>query len=429
MAVPVLLPRQGQSVESCIITKWHKKVGDPVTAGEILFSYETDKAAFEEESPADGTVLAIFFEEGEDVPVLLNVAVLGNTGESYEEFRPAEAGGDQETNGAEANTTPDSQAVARAAEVAPTYQSTSTPQGGLLFASPRAKAMAERMHVNIQSATPSGPNGRILERDVLAVDRFAPVPIAATESPNTKGKDNTSTYKPIYEDIPFSGVRKSIAKNMYHSLQSMAQLTHHGSFDASEILAYRKAAKASQDKLGLPNITLNDIVLYAVSRTLLDHPDVNAHFLQEEGVLRRFGSASLGMAVDTPRGLLVPTLANASDLSLSEISRQAKDLAAEAQSGSLSPDKMEGASFTVSNLGNLGIEMFTPVINPPQVAILGVCTIIERARTSKDGNLELYPAMGLSLTYDHRAIDGAPASRFLWDLGRNLENFSLLLAR
>jgi pyruvate dehydrogenase E2 component (dihydrolipoamide acetyltransferase) len=194
------------------------------------------------------------------------------------------------------------------------------------------------------------------------------------------------------------------------------------SFDATAILAFRERVKANMDKLGLPNITLNDIVLYAVSRTLGKHPDLNAHFLGDS--IRQFSSVNLGMAVDTPRGLLVPTIFGADALSLSGIAVQAKSVAEQAQSGRISPDLLSGGTFTISNLGVFGIESFTPVINPPQTAILGVCAITYRM--NKSG--AVYPAMGLSLTYDHRAVDGAPASRFLKDLCAALESFDILLA-
>ena len=212
---------------------------------------------------------------------------------------------------------------------------------------------------------------------------------------------------------------------MHASLNDMAQLTHNSSFNASSIQAFRKQLKAAAEKdPTLPNITLNDMVMFAVAKTLKKHPDLNAHFLGDK--IRNFSGVHLGMAVDTPRGLLVPTIFNADKMSLSELAKAAKQLAAEAQAGSISPDKLSGASFTVSNLGMFGIESFTPVINPPQTGILGVDCIVERVKTV-NGEIKTYPAMGLSLTYDHRALDGAPASRFLQDLCRALENFSTLL--
>ena len=227
-----------------------------------------------------------------------------------------------------------------------------------------------------------------------------------------------------YEDVKLSNIRKTIARSMHASLSNMAQLTHCSSFDAANILSLRKQWKAAPEAMEVPNITINDIVLYAVSRVLLHNRDMNAHYLDDK--MRYFHHVHLGFAVDTPRGLLVPTIFNADLKSLKEIAEESKALAKAAQEGSISPDALTGATFTVSNLGSLGIEQFTPIINPPQTGILGVCAITERVRTV-NGQLTAYPAMNLSLTYDHRAVDGAPASRFLQELCKTLENFSALL--
>ena len=229
-----------------------------------------------------------------------------------------------------------------------------------------------------------------------------------------------------YEDVKFSGIRRAITKSMTTSLSTMAQLTENTSFDATAVLAYRKALKAAGDEYA--GITIGDIVLYAVSRTVINHPDLNANMLDDTSI-RRFKHCNLGFAVDTPRGLMVPTIFGADTMSLLEISKAVKELAAQCREGNISPDKLSGASFTVSNLGNFGIESFTPVINPPQTGILGVCCTTDRVRKSADGGIELYPAMGLSLTFDHRAVDGTPASRFLQELCKNLTNFTTLLAK
>lgn len=421
MATAVILPRQGQSVESCIITKWHKKPGDKVAIGDVLFSYETDKSAFDEEAKVEGTFLGTFFEEGDDVPCLLNVCVIGEPGEDISKFAPDGAS----TPVAE----PVKEAAATAASPAATVAATitaamPTSDAGRVFASPRAKAAAERMGVDYTAASASGPNGRILERDVLAIEKTAHVAVAQAAPVATAPV--CAPTETAYTDVKLSGVRKAIAKAMHDSLSNSAQLTHHLTFDATDILEFRKRLKADGEKLGMPNITLNDIILYAVSRTLKTHKELNAHYLGD--TMRFFSNVNLGIAVDTDRGLLVPTLMNADKMSLSEISAKTKALAAAAQSGTISPDLLKGGTFTISNLGSLGIEMFTPVINPPQTGILGVNTIITRVR-DVNGKIETYPAMGLSLTYDHRALDGAPASRFLSDLKNNLESFTLLLAK
>jgi pyruvate dehydrogenase E2 component (dihydrolipoamide acetyltransferase) len=229
-----------------------------------------------------------------------------------------------------------------------------------------------------------------------------------------------------YTDVKLSNVRRVIAKTMHASLQQMAQLTHHTSFDATQLNALRAQLKAAPEELNLPRITINDLILFAVSRVLPRYPDINAHYLDDH--IRQFAHVNLGVAVDTPRGLLVPTVYAADTKSLSTIAKEAKEVIASAQSGSINPDLLTGGTITITNLGTLGIETFTPIINPPQVAILGVGAMVERVRTV-NGQLTAYPAISLSLTYDHRAVDGAPASRFLKDLVTALENLTVLLAQ
>ncbi len=413
MANAVIMPKAGITVESCIIGTWEKKVGDAVKVGDVLFTYETDKASFECESTEEGTLLEIFYQEGDEVPCLVNVCAVGNPGEDCSALRPA-----GEVQAAE----PVAEAAPAAAESAPVAAAVETTAvaGEKSAVSPRAKKLAERAGVDAGLATPTGPNGRIIERDVRElmnnpVAAAAPAAGVAAEAPDME-----------YTDVKFSGIRRAISKSMHTSLSTMAQLTHNTSFDASAILAYRKLLKASEGETA--GITLGDIVLYAVSRTLLNHPDLNAHMLDDNNI-RLFKHVHLGVAVDTPRGLMVPTIFNADQKSLLEISKEVKELAAQCREGNINPDKLSGGTFTVSNLGNLGVESFTPVINPPQTGILGVCGTVERMRKGKDGAIELYPAMGLSLTYDHRAVDGTPAARFQKELGQNLENFTTLLAK
>ena len=408
MATAVIMPRQGQSVESCVIGEWFKKVGDDVGEGELLFSYETDKAVFEEAAKVSGKLLAVFFGVGDDVPCLETVAVIGAEGEDISGVAPK----------------------AEAAAPAAALQTAERARG----ISPRAKNAAERLRLDPAMAAPTGPNGRVIERDIAALaaesrtgsglgGRLLPCDMETAK----RQVEELTPAAPAeeYEDVKLTNIRKVIAKSMHQSLSEMAQLTHTVSFDATCIMNYRKQLKLAAEKLDVPNITLNDIMLYAVSRVLPRHPDLNAHYLGDS--IRRFRHVNLGLAVDTPRGLMVPTLFNADEKSLREISSEAKALIAACQEGSINPDLLQGGSFTVSNLGSLGIEHFTPVINPPQTGILGVCGITERVRTGKDGGISVYPAMGLSLTYDHRALDGAPASRFLAELKTALESFTALL--
>ena len=418
MANAVVMPKAGITVESCIIGTWEKKVGDAVKVGDILFTYETDKASFECESTAEGTLLEIFYNEGDEVPCLVNVCAVGNAGEDCSALRP---------NAGEA---PAPQAEEKPAEeqkkeeAAPVVAAATAVASEKTAISPRARKLAERAGVDASLATPTGPNGRIIERDVRTLMENPVVAVAKEEAvaaPVAKAVEEAE-----YTDVKFSGIRRAISKSMHTSLSTMAQLTHNSSFDATTILAYRKMLKAAEGEYA--GITIGDIVLYAVSRTLLNHPDLNAHMLDDNNI-RLFKHVNLGVAVDTPRGLMVPTIFHADEMSLLEISKAVKELAAQCRDGNISPDKLSGGTFTVSNLGNLGIESFTPVINPPQTGILGVCCTTDRVRKAADGSIQVYPAMTLSLTYDHRAVDGSPASRFLKELGQNLEKFTALLAK
>lgn len=437
MATVVIMPRQGQSVESCVITSFQKKVGDTVEKGEVLFSYETDKSSFDEPAPVSGKILAVFREEGDDVPCLENVLVIGNDGEDFSQFIPKAEG-----DSAPAPATPEKAEVKEEkVEVVVATKADAT------SISPRARMLADKTGADLLKAIPTGPDGRIIERDVQRlVDMGLTVSSAAkgeytqavegsgingkvvlsdlNKAPETQGV--AIDVAPEYEDVKLPNVRKVIAKSMHASLSTMAQLTLNASFDATKLMAMRASLKAGAEVLGLNNITLNDMVLYAVSRVLKNHKDLNAHYLDDR--MRYFSNVHLGVAVDTDRGLLVPTVFNADKLSLNEMSIAAKAVIKDAQSGKINPDLLKGASFTVTNLGSLGVESFTPVINPPQTGILGVCTITRRVK-QVNGVDVFYPAMGLSLTFDHRALDGAPAARFLKDVCFALENFDLLLTK
>ena len=412
----VLMPKAGITVESCIIGKWKKAVGDHVAMGEILFDYETDKASFECESTAGGELLEIFFQDGDEVPCLVNVCAIGTKGEDCASLRPV-------------GTTP--AAPSAPAEEAPGVRAELTPSapaGTGAPVSPRARKLAETAGVDAAQAAGTGPNGRIIERDVRRLmSEGAPVreALPVEEEAFAARDSGLSGGEAEYEDVKFSNIRRVIARGMVNSLQAMAQLTEHFSFDASAIQGYRKLLKGMEGDCA--GITLGDMLLFAVSRTILDYPDLNANAI-EDGSVRRFRHVNLGVAVDTPRGLMVPTIFHADQKSLLQISREVRELAAQARSGRISPDLLAGGTFTVTNLGSTGVEMFTPIINPPQTGILGVCGITQRVRAGEDGQAIFYPAMGLSLTVDHRIVDGAPAAYFMRALCGNLERFTALLA-
>ena len=414
MAQAIIMPRQGISVESCIIVEWKVKEGDKVKKGDLLFVYETDKAVFEEEAPADGTVLKLLREEGDDVICLENVLVLGEPGEDISEFTSGGGAAQEKAEAAPAKEAPAVQEAPKAA-AAPAAQ---VSDGGITKISPRAKNLAQKSDADIAYATPTGPEGRIIERDVKEVIRqgyktggaeAAAAPVAAAAPSGDVGE---------YEEVKHSNMRKIIGKAMHESLSGMAQLTLNSSFDATNIMDFRKVVKAKKEKYGLNNITINDMILYAVSRVILKHPDLNAHYMPD--AMRRFKHANIGIAVDSDRGLLVPTLFGADLIPLNTLSEQSKTIIEDARVGKINPDLLTGGTFAVTNLGTLGVESFTPVINPPQTAILGVCALTTKLKA--DGTP--YQAMGLSLTFDHRAVDGAPAARFLKDLCEYLESFT-----
>ncbi len=424
MATLVIMPRQGQSVESCVITEWVKKVGDKVNVGDTLFSYETDKSSFEEAAQVEGTLLAVFCEDGDDVPCLDPVCVIGAEGEDFSALVPKK---EEEAAPAAAPAEAAPAAVeAPKAEVAAPVATKS--EDGFIRISPRAKHLAERTDADLSKAVPTGPMGRIIERDVNTLLDKGYLVGAVTEEAQAPAAAAEAAPAPEYVDEKLPNIRKVIAKSMHASLSNMAQLTLNASFDATKLMALRKTLKANAEKMGMNNITLNDMVLFAVAKTLKNHRDLNAHYLDAEDKMRFFTDVHLGIACDTERGLLVPTVFNANKMSLNDLAAESKSVIGAAKAGSISPDKLKGASFTVTNLGAMGIESFTPVVNPPQTGILGVGTIMRRVK-NVGGEDVFYDAMGLSLTFDHRALDGAPAAKFLKELCANLENFDLLLAK
>lgn len=441
MATVVIMPKQGQSVESCIITEWNKKKGDQVKKGEILFAYETDKASFEEEASVDGVLLELFYNEGDEVPVLTNVCVIGAPGESTNEHRPG--------GGAPKKEIEEPPIGIQVVETAPVY----LPQPNIVSAetnsavSPRAKHLAEKEGILLSGVVGSGPKGRIIEKDVRSVIETTPrvsplakrIAIEEQLQPVDKGtgiggaissKDISvpnSVYNNDFEIKKLSNMRKLIAKAMHNSLQNSAQLTHHLGADARRMLELRKKVKKATDNGYPTSITLNDMVCFAVIKALLKFPQVNSHFLGDS--LKNFKKVHLGVAVDTDRGLMVPVLRNADDLSIQGISNQLREIAATCRKGSINPELLssEAASFTVSNLGNYGVEIFTPVINLPQAAILGVNTIVPRPKDLGDGVFAFVPYIGLSLTYDHQALDGGEATRFLKQIAIEIENLEFEL--
>ncbi len=448
MAVPAIIPKLGNTVESCIIVEWKKAVGDAIAEGETLLDVETDKAVMEVPSPAGGVVLAHFYAAGDLVPVLETIAVIGQAGEDIGAFRPGGVDKDTSKQGDKEEAAP-GQATAQVMQPV----GASSAQAPI---SPRARSLAQREGLDVAGLAGSGPGGRIIERDVQAAlasrPKLSPVAqaklaeggfTAPERGSGPGGRVMTRDLRPVEADkaeadlatrteaadevevVKVAGVRRVIAERMLASLQTTAQLTLHAPADARGLQALRARFKESDPAFGLQGVTINDLILLAVARTLPEHRDLNAHF--QGDTLSRFAHVQLGLAVDTPAGLMVPVIRNADQLSLRQISAEAKRLVAACQARRVAPDELRGGTFTVTNLGGLGIESFTPVLNPPEVAILGVGNInLKPVQAGQE--VAFVPHIGLSLTINHQVVDGAPAARFLQALARNLAQIDLLLA-
>ena len=440
MATIVVMPQLGNSVESCIIVEWMIAEGDTVAVDQTLASIETDKSTMEVPSTAEGTVLKLLWEEGDEVPVKDPLIIVGEPGEDISGLVP---GGDAAPVEADASA----EQTAAPEQAAPAF-ATERATGAV---SPRARALAASNGVDASAiAEGSGPHGRVIERDVAAAIAAGPVltsaaraaGVSATEGTGIGGRVSVADagrapeaapaaaapvaaadFPGASTSAPLKGVRKVVAKRMMESLTSTAQLTLNTTANAAGILAMRKKVKNADEALGLNKITLNDLVCFAVSRTLLKYPVFNAHL--EDGVLTEFEQVHLGFACDTPRGLLVPVIRSAQALGLKAFSDEAKRLAGGAIDGSLSPDFLSGGTFTVSTIGSFGIETFTPVINLPQTAILGVGAITPRPIVAADGTIGVEQRLNLSLTIDHQVIDGADGARFLRDLVAAIENIDV----
>jgi pyruvate dehydrogenase E2 component (dihydrolipoamide acetyltransferase) len=427
MAVAVEVPKLGNTVEECLITKWHKKPGDQVAANEPVADLETDKSNFEVAAPVAGTVLATFFDEGALVPIFANLFVIGEPGEDAEAFRP----------GGRVPASPTDQGAPAAAE-SPTTTSSAQPSAEPVENdapnsapwSPRARRFADEHRFHPTNVTGSGPGGRVLESDLRALYHSSSKPSGAAHQASD-GKvpsgilgsgvggmvllgDLGQAESPTATKV--SSLRDKIARRMRESLSSTAQYTLTTSADARQLLELRAAVKASPGK---PNVNVGDLVAYCAVQAVLDVPGVNAHFA--DGRLTAFKDVHLGFACDTPRGLIVPVVHNAHAMSVAELAARMKALAAQAVAGTISPDDLRGGTFTISNLGAFGIESFTPLLNPPQVAILGVNAIQLKA-VRMAGAIAFVDSIGFSLTLDHQIVDGAPGARFLVTLRDKIEH-------
>jgi len=379
MAQRIIMPKQGLQMTEGLITQWYKQEGDTVQEGEPLFDMETDKTAITIDSTASGTVLKLLFEEGDLVPIAQTIAIVGEPGEDYSALLSGEE-------------TEEKKVEEVAAPVV------AVPETARVAASPRAKMRAQEKNIAITDVTGTGPEGLIIERDVLAF-----TPAAAREE----------------TVIPFDGMRKAISTNMMRSLTTMAQANHRMKVDMTENVRFRNKLKEAGIK-----VSYTDILIKAVTQALLQFPMMNANADAEKIVCKHF--VNMGVAVAVEKGLLVPNIKNAEMLSVAQIHDQVASLAQKAREGKLTPAEYSNGTFTITNLGMYEIDEFTPIINPPEVGILGVGAITDTP-WAVDGKLEIRPIMTLSLTYDHRVVDGAPAAQFLQYIKKLLQNPYLML--
>ncbi|MDA3811188.1 MAG: dihydrolipoamide acetyltransferase family protein [Spirochaetaceae bacterium] len=451
MADKVLMPKQGNSVESCIIVAWLKKEGDKVAIGDIICEVETDKATIEVESSFEGTLLKTFYEEEDDVPVHNLIALIGEPGEDISSYSESDQAAEADA-AEEKNLEVKKEDIQTGIPAAPVEV-----VEGKRIGSPRAMNLAAAKGIDIRTVAGSGPEGRVIERDILALTKEypslspaaieellksgKPVPVKGSgiggrvllsdvqnvkdEAVKTASVSNLRDYPGPVTEVTVRGIRKVTALHMMNSLSTTAQLTLNTSADATALLSLRKKFKNSNESLGLQKITINDLILFAVAKTLPRFPEMNEHFMGD--TIRQFEKVHLGCAVNSEKGLLVPVIKDAGSYSLKTLSDKAKELFGAAAEGKSNPDDLQGGTFTITNLGSMGIESFTPVLNKPEVGILGVCAINLKP-VQKDSEVEFIPYMGLSLTFDHQAVDGAPAAAFLQALVSAIENIDLLMA-
>jgi pyruvate dehydrogenase E2 component (dihydrolipoamide acetyltransferase) len=430
VAVEVKLPRLGQGMEAGTIVRWLKSEGDAVAKGEPLYELDTDKVTQEVEADADGVLLKIVVADGE-VDVGTTVGVIGAAGEEVSGV----AEGPPEGDGAVAAPAavpvteelppPDAegaleQAAPAAAEAtaAETEEPAPPAAGGRVKASPLARRIARERGLDIAALGGTGPDGRIVADDVEK---------AAAAAPETPTVEPTPTPAPAappgeVEVVELTSIRRTIARRLTEAWEApVFQLSV--TADASELSATRERL-VELLREGDVKPTVNDLLTRLVASALMRHRAVNAHFV--DGRIHRFPSANVGIAVATPNGLVVPVVPNAERKSVQEIAAVRADLVARARDGKLQLADLENGTFTISNLGMYGIEQFVAVLNPPQVAILAVGSIEDRARV-RDGKLGVAPTLTLTLTCDHRAIDGSEGAEFLQELQAFVEAPALAL--
>ncbi|KMP19700.1 dihydrolipoamide acetyltransferase family protein [Bacillus cereus] len=392
MAVEVVMPKLGMAMKEGIITNWNIKAGDNVAKGELIASINSEKIETEIEAPADGMVLDIAVSEDEGVPPGTVICYIGKPNEKVE-MQESTHVVEEKTFNIEVqnvqNQEPNGKEVAKQR----------------IKISPVAKKIAKSENLDIKVLVGTGPGGRITKADVLkALEVRGIVPeISEQEESNV---------------IPVTGMRKAIANRMHASLQNSAQLTLTMKVDVTDLVALHKEIAKVVQKRYDNKLTITDFVSRAAVLALGEHKEMNSAYIDD--AIHQFEHVHLGMAVALEKGLIVPAIRFANNLSLVELSKEIKNVAQKARAGSLSSDDMHGTTFTISNLGSFGIEYFTPVLNTPETGILGIGAI-EHVPVYKGKKLKKGSMLPLSLTFDHRVLDGAPAAAFLRTIKHYLE--------
>ena len=420
MAELFYMPKLGMDMEEGTLVNWLKAEGEPVRKGEALAEIETDKSTVEVESPAEGIVLKLFLEKGDSRPCGTPIACIGAAGDPIPELDAAPAGPAAVGDVSTAPSPSPMPAAAPAAAPTPGFasgaaaapvQAELTP-GGRIRSSPRARRLAEKNGVPLGSIRGSGSEGRIVEADVRRVLESGRS--AVTVRP---------TRIPAETAQPATGVRKVTARRMFQSLSTTAQTNHRVDVNMAALLSFRQQLNARFEKKGL-KISILDLLTAACARSLIENPKANAYWASDKILFHNY--ANIGIAVDSPKGLVVPVLRDADTLSLPELSQRARQLIDTARLGKLSPDDMRGGTFTISNLGMLGVDSFTAILNPPESCILAVGRIADKV-IPENGAAVIRPMMNLCLSYDHQILDGADAARFLQSIRSYLENPAWLL--
>lgn len=441
MANAVLMPKLGLTMTEGTIEKWYKNVGDTVKTGEVLFAVATDKLTNDVESDCDGVLLKIITAEGDTADCKSTIAYIGAAGETVGDVAPAAAA-------ASAPAAVASVAAAPAAAV-PIVRAA----GEYVIATPYAKKLAKEKGYDISEIPATGPNGTVVAKDVasfepgphvkaspmaeklaaeMGVDinalyhgeRVMKADVLAAANKGSAAAVATATAAEGDKVVKVSPLRRSIAANMSKSWTTSPRVTYTKPVDATEMKSLRSKLKDGLKEKGI-KLTYNHIIMKVVAKALTEFPEINASFA--ENMLSMHPHVNMGLAVAKDGGLIVPNVKNCEHKSLSEIAVETEALIEAARTGKLALDDMTGGTFTISSLGSYGITSFSPIINQPELAILGVCTMVDTP-VVKDGQIVIRTMMNLSLTADHRVIDGVQASEFLQRISELLENPLLLLA-